>query len=82
MASVVLAVFVAQTKGIKFYDLRRSGAVRGEGVFLVWRPDNTYDINCLDVRLVRGRTMIGHLEAPVAAQLSPLMRDLPVDVSG
>ena len=82
MASVVLAVFVAQTKGIKFYDLQRSGAVRGEGVFLVRRPDNAYDVNCLDVRLARGRILIGHLEAPVATQLSPLMRDLPVDVLG
>ena len=46
------------------------------------RPDNQYDANCLDVRLVRGGIMIGHLEAPVASQLSPLMRDTPVDVSG
>ena len=82
MASVVLAVFIAQTKGVKFYDLQTSGAVRGEGVFLIRRPDNAYDVNCIDVQLARGRLLVGHLEAGVAAHLSPLMRDLPVDVSG
>ena len=41
-----------------------------------------YNMNCLDVRLARGGMIIGHLEAPVAAQPSPLMRDLPVYVSG
>ena len=82
MASVVLVSFVSQTRGIKFYDLRTSGAVIGEHVFLVRRPDHRYDAYCLDVRLVSGGLMIGHLEAPVASQLSPLMRDTPVDVSG
>ena len=82
MVSVVLAVFVAETKGIKFYDLQRSGVVRGERVFLVRWPNNAYDGNCIDVRLTRGDLMVGHLEAPVAARLSPLMRDLPINVSG
>ena len=39
----VIAVFVAQTKGIKFYHLRASGAGRGDQVYLVRRPDNAYD---------------------------------------
>ena len=83
MASVVLAIFVAQTKqGIKFYDLGTSGVVRREGVFLVRRPNNLYDVNCIDVRLMHGRVMFGRLKAPVAAHLSPLMRDLPVTIAG
>ena len=82
MASHLLAALVAQTKGIKFYDLQTCGACRGECVFLVRRPDSVYDVNCLDVRLARGRFLLGHLEAPVAARLSPLMRDVPVEVSG
>ena len=43
-----------------------------------------YDANCLDVSVVHGRSyLVGHLAAPVAALLSPLMRrDVSVDVSG
>ena len=80
--AVVLAVFVAQTKGIKFDDLHTSGAVRGKQVFLVRRPNSPYNVKCLDVQLTCGGFMIGHLEAPVAAYLSTLMRDTLVDVSG
>ena len=72
MASLLLAAFVAQTKGIKFYHLQTSGACRGERVSLVWRPDSVYDINCLDVRLARGRFLHGHIDAPIAARLFPL----------
>ena len=39
-------------------------------------------MNCVDVRLVRGRLTIGYLEAHVAAHISPLMHDLPVNVLG
>ena len=81
MASVVLAVLVVQTKGVKFYDLGRSGASRGERVDLR-RPDNVYDINCLDVRLLCGRLLLGHVEAPVVACLSPLMHDWLLDGTG
>ena len=52
-------------------------------VFLVRRPDNPFHVNCLDVRLERcPRYLLGHLEAPIAAVLSPLMRDLLLEVSG
>ena len=41
----------------------------------VRRPDNPYDGNCVDVRIVcRGRSLLlGHLAADVAEQLSPLL---------
>ena len=46
------------------------------------RPDNVHDVNCLDVTLVRGGYLLGHLEASMAARLSPMTRDLNVAVSG
>ena len=83
MATVLLASFVAQLKGTKFYDLRVSGACQGDRVFLVRRPENPFDVNCLDVRLVRcPRYLLGHLEAPIATLLSPLMHGLFLEVSG
>ena len=71
-----------QTKGVKFYDFGRSGVSRGERCVVLRRPDNLYDGNCLDVRLLCNRLLLGHVEALVAAHLSPLMRDWPVEVTG
>ena len=82
MASpVVLATFVVQVKGVKFYDCRNSRVNRGERVIVLRRPDNPFDANCLDVRLVR-RSLLGHVEASVSARLSPIMRSGEVDVTG
>ena len=47
MMASVLASFVAQVRGVKFYGLQVHVARR---VVLVRRPDNPYDNNCLDVR--------------------------------
>ena len=80
MTSLLLAALVAQTKGIKYYDLQTSGACGGEHVSLVRRPDSVYDVNCLDVRLVHGRFLLGHIEAPIAARLFPLRCDVPVEM--
>ena len=44
--SVVLASFVAQVKGVMFYDLSVSGAGWGDGVYLVRAPYNPYDCIC------------------------------------
>ena len=82
MASLVLATLVAQVKGVQFYDLRDSGAGRGELVVLQRQPNNLFNANCLDVRLVHGRLLLGHIEAPVVARLSSLMRDVAVEVTG
>ena len=71
MASVVLAVLVVQTRGVKFYDFGSSGVSRGERCVVLRRPDNLYDVNCLDVRLLNNR-LLGHVEALVAAHLSLL----------
>ena len=79
MVSLLLAALVAQTKGIKFYDLQTSEGCRRERVFLVRRPDSVYDVNCLDVRLARGPFLLGHIEAPIAARLFLLRCDVPVE---
>ena len=81
--SAVLASFVAQVRGIMFYDLAVSGASWGDSVHLVRAPYNRYDSNCLDVRCASGKPyLLGHLAAPAAALLFPLMRDVSVAVSG
>ena len=47
MASpVVLATFVVQVKGVKFYDYRNSRVNRGEHVIVLRRSDNPFDANC------------------------------------
>ena len=55
---------------------------KGERVTLLRQPGNVFDTNCVDVRLVHGRLLLRHLEAPLAARLSPLMLDLDVEVTG
>ena len=50
---VVLGSFVAQVRGIRFYDFGVSGTCRGESVVVGRRPDNVHVVNCLDVALVR-----------------------------
>ena len=77
-----MASFVAEVKGVKFHDCRGLRACRGERVVLRRQPYNAYDANCVEVQLQRGRRLLGHLEAAVAARLSPLMRDVPVEVAG
>ena len=78
---MVLASFVAQVRGVKFYGFERAGARRGQRVVLQRQPHNAYD-NCVEVRLLPGRQLLGHLEAALATLLSPLMRDVSVDVAG
>lgn len=81
-AESVLASVVARVKGVMFYDYATSGACHGDRVYILRRPDNQYDSNCLDVRLAHGSYLLGHLEAPMAARLSPVIRDVSVVVSG
>ena len=50
---VVLGSFVAQVRGIRFYNFGVSGACRGESEVVGRRPDNVHNVNCLDVALVR-----------------------------
>ena len=50
-ASVPLASFVAEVKGVKFYDCRGLRACRGECVVMRRQPYNAYDVNCVEVRL-------------------------------
>ena len=79
----LLASFVAEVKGVMFYDLRRSRACRGERVVLRRQPNNTFNVNCVEVcQILRGRLLVGHLESAVAAHMSPLMCDPHVDIEG
>ena len=66
--SVVLVSFVTQVRGVMFYGLQVHGARLAEWVVLVRRPDNPYDNNCLEVRVVRSSLsfLLGHLAAEVA----------------
>ena len=76
-----LATLMAVVRGVKFYDMRNARVHRGERVVLRRAPNNPFDRNCVDV-LLRGGLLLGHLEAPVAARLSLLMRAVPVEVVG
>ena len=64
MTGAVLARFVAQVRGVAFYSLSVCGSRVGDCVEFVRRPDNPYDSNCVDVRIVRrGRSLLlGHFE--------------------
>ena len=57
MASVQdleLASFVAQVKGVMFYDLSTSGAVLGDAIHLIREPSNPNDVNSIAVMFTRG----------------------------
>ena len=82
--SVVLASLFSQVRGVRIYELGVCGASQGDRVVLVRRPDNRYDVNCMDVRVVCGHLsyMLGHLAAEVAAHVSPLLCDSSLKASG
>lgn len=70
---VVLASFIAQVRGVMFYGLQVHGARLGEWVVLVRRPDNPYDNNCLDVRIVRSSLsfLLGLLSSLICCAMLP-----------
>ncbi len=70
-----MSTFRAQVRGVPFYSLSECGAVVGDRVELVRRPDNPHDVNCVEVRaLCHGRSfLVGNLAAEVAQRLSPLI---------
>ena len=72
---VVLASFVAQVRGVLLNDCPLGGLHVGCSVKLVRRPDSRYDVNCIAVMVERYRSfyLLGHLEASVAAILSPVL---------
>ena len=80
MASFLHGALIVQTNGIKFSDLQTSGAAK-ESVFPIRQPDRLHDMNTMDVRLAYSQFLLGHTETPVAARLSPLSHDVPVEVN-
>ena len=67
---------VAQVRGMMVYGFQMYGAREGEQVALVRSPNNPYDNNCLDVRVVRGNFsfLLGRLAVEVAAQSNQARR--------
>ena len=70
-----LASFVSRIHGVMFNEFLSSGAGVGARVSLGRRPNNQYDVNCIDVSLRSWGLiyLLGHLEAGAAAVLSPLL---------
>ena len=77
----MLAVLVCQVKGVRLHDVGRRGVPIRERLS-VQRARNLHHTNCLNVKLRRNQLLLGHVEAPVAALLSPLICDLSVEVAG
>ena len=69
-SGIVVASLVAQVRGVLLNDYP-SGVGSGANVLLLRRPGSRYDCNCIAV--VRSGSTVGHLEASVAAVISPLM---------
>ena len=74
--------FHCQCRGVKFYDLRSTGAEWGTKLDLVKEPDNPYDPLCVAAwvpgipgeRGAGGRPlMLGHVAKEAARWLSPLL---------
>ena len=80
----VLSSFVFQVKGVMYYSYSVCGARLGDNVTLVRQPYDRHDTNCIDVVFDRARAShkIGRVAAEVAAFLSPLLRDAPLEASG
>ncbi len=70
MASVTLASFVSQARGIMFYDAL---ALTGQAFSCCLEPYNPYDVNCVALMLL-GHKMLGHLAREAAQLLAPLLR--------
>ena len=64
-----LASFVAQVKRSSFTAFSRSAA--GTACGTAEQSHNVYDNNCVEVKLLPGRQLLGYLEAVLAALSLP-----------
>ena len=73
---VLLGSFVAQSRGILFYDLPSSGARVGDNVVFVRESGNLYDPSCVQVHLLQGNCVyiFGRLKARVVS--TQLLHDI------
>ena len=71
----VLASFLSQARGIKFYQVPISSIVVGDLVSINLDP-NAWDSNCISLwtRSAHGSRMLGHLAKETAALLAPLLK--------
>ncbi len=71
MASIELATFFSQARGILFYDC----ASRVGLVFTcILEAGNLYDPNCVALMVTAATRMLGHLAREAAQMLAPLLR--------
>lgn len=70
---IVLAVFKAQCRGVKFYDRADCCALSGVRVVFVRNPWNFKDKNCVETLLASSGEKLGHVAAEVAKSLSPML---------
>ena len=61
------------SKSVKFYNFGHLGGGKGECVVLQRQGNNPYGTNCVDVRLVQRRLLLGDLKVAVATCFSPLI---------
>ena len=74
--SVLLATFVSNVRGVRFYYVATSSVSAGGSVVLQLEPTNPYDCNCIAV--YSGSSFfsdkLGHLAREDTACLAPLLR--------
>ena len=79
VVSIASFVLANLARSVKFYDLGHFGACRGERMVLRRQQNNSCDTNCVDVRILHGRLLLGNLKVAVA---TPLMRSVATEVTG
>ena len=75
MAMELLADFVCQCRGIKFYDLKSFGTRWGDRVQLIKEPSNPHDPLCVSawVTGTQHPLMLGHVAREAARWINPLL---------
>ena len=75
-ATVSLASFSSQARGIKFYNVSTSSICVGDRLEIRLEPLNEWDSNCIALWLTccPAPRLLGHLAREAAGQLAPLLR--------
>ncbi len=71
MASIELATFFSQARGILFYDCASRVGLAFTCILEAW---NLYDPNCVALMVTAATRMLGHLAREAAQMLAPLLR--------
>ena len=73
-ATVSLASFFSQARGIKFYGVETTSIHVGDSLDVRLDPSNRRDGNCVALWLTDSSIKLGNLAREVAFHLAPLMR--------